>query len=262
MNTEHTRKAGPLTVTRQVRTRSVLFSVGRTVFSLAFGAWLILYGYSIEAVGDAFELLLIMMILSGVISLVYGSFGLLLEASLFSDLLQHLEDGEMQNQDARTVMAKNGQGRGLGVAVVRSIFTHRYLSGGCNPPNIETLLESMEDRLASSGHKVATMGTITVLVGTIGTIAGMLLAMTSMSSAGDVQGLVEAFFAQNGVLSGFSTALITTLIGGIGGGLVLRMLSEAFLSLCRRHVLFVHEMCSYYIVPALYGDGTPGQGDR
>jgi hypothetical protein len=119
----------------------------------------------------------------------------------------------------------------------------------------DTLIEILHSRLMAKNRKVELLASILITVGLIGTILGLMFMMdeliVSMAAVNEEGGLIQALTAKGGPLAGLGIAFITTLIGALCGGVILRILSSIVEEGITKYVTLLAEITEVNVLPIL-----------
>lgn len=119
----------------------------------------------------------------------------------------------------------------------------------------DTLIEILHERLSAENRFIELFSSVLVTLGLIGTILGLMLMMSSltdvMQAQGAGDGLLQALAASDGPLSGLGVAFMTTLIGAVLGGVVLRVLTAVVERHITDYVAEVAELTDIHVIGRL-----------
>ena len=120
----------------------------------------------------------------------------------------------------------------------------------------DTLIETLNSKLLAKNRKVELFSSILITIGLIGTIIGLIFMMQKMSTdiapvlqeGGNVLGTL---MRENGALSGLGIAFVTTLLGAIFGGVILRILTSIVEEGIVKYVALLAELTEVNVLPIL-----------
>jgi flagellar motor component MotA len=121
----------------------------------------------------------------------------------------------------------------------------------------DRLIQILQSRLRARNKVNDLFASILTTLGLIGTIVGLVVMMGSLSSqvksnAGNTQQLMTALFDQNGgALAGLGVAFITTLLGAVLGGVILRVLTSVVDTSITNFTALVAELTEVHVLPSL-----------
>ena len=119
----------------------------------------------------------------------------------------------------------------------------------------DNLIELLHSRLMARNKVVELFSSILITLGLIGTILGLIIMMNSLTGIMESATMDENFMAtlvgDGGPLSGLGVAFITTLLGAILGGVILRVLSNVVSSNIMDYTAHIAELTEVYVLPHL-----------
>ncbi|MDF1837511.1 MAG: MotA/TolQ/ExbB proton channel family protein [Planctomycetota bacterium] len=121
----------------------------------------------------------------------------------------------------------------------------------------DNLIELMHSRLMARNRVVALFASVLVTLGLVGTILGLMIMMDKLktqvrgASGEGAEQFIEKLFGPNGALDGLDTAFITTLIGAVLGGVVLRVLTSVVDANIMKYTAHVAELTEVYVLPSM-----------
>lgn len=117
----------------------------------------------------------------------------------------------------------------------------------------DNLIEFLHTRLLANNKVVELFSSILITLGLIGTILGLILMMDDLSAVMRTATLDESFMRiladESGPLSGLGVAFVTTLLGAIFGGVVLRVLTNVVESNIMDYTAHIAELTEVYVLP-------------
>ncbi|MEM7233804.1 MAG: MotA/TolQ/ExbB proton channel family protein [Planctomycetota bacterium] len=156
-----------------------------------------------------------------------------------------------------------------GPSVFRSHIANLYEIAYTHPDvNQDNLLEILQARLSARNRVVELFSSILVTLGLVGTIVGLMLMMDRLQAqimegtTGGSADLMSRLFGEGGALVGLSTAFLTTLIGAVLGGVILRILTSVVDANLLRYVAHVGELTEVYVLPSLRRVAHARERDR
>ncbi|MFI4859336.1 MAG: hypothetical protein ACIAXF_01505 [Phycisphaerales bacterium JB063] len=135
---------------------------------------------------------------------------------------------------------------------------HRIAQGG-GEARQDNLVEVLNTRLMSKNRMIELLSSMLITLGLIGTILGLmqmmgLLTLALDGNAAEGQGggnLIGSLFGENGPLRGLDTAFITTLLGAMFGGLILRILCGIMDGMVSSYSTHLVQLTEVYVLPAI-----------
>ncbi len=119
----------------------------------------------------------------------------------------------------------------------------------------DNLIEVLHSRLMARNKIVELFSSILITLGLIGTILGLIIMMDSlteiMGNAVIDENFMKILVDEGGPLSGLGVAFVTTLIGAIMGGVVLRVLTNVVGSNIMEYIAHIAELTEVYVLPHL-----------
>jgi hypothetical protein len=119
----------------------------------------------------------------------------------------------------------------------------------------DNLIEIIHARLLARNRVVELFASILITLGLIGTILGLMIMMTQLTNIvgekGATDDLLVRLVQEGGPLSGLSTAFITTLLGAVIGGVILRVLTNVIDSSVMRYTAHLAELTEVHVLPFL-----------
>lgn len=140
-------------------------------------------------------------------------------------------------------------------SVFRSHIDNLYTISLSNPDvSQDNLIEVLHTRLMARNRVVELFSSILITLGLIGTILGLIIMMgdlTKTMGAGSVgdELLAKLGDPNTGALRGLSTAFLTTLLGAIFGGVVLRVLTSVVDASIMRYTAHLAELTEVHVIP-------------
>lgn len=117
----------------------------------------------------------------------------------------------------------------------------------------DNLIEFLHTRLVANNKVVELFSSILITLGLIGTILGLILMMDDLSTVMRTATLDENFMrtlaAADGPLSGLGLAFVTTLLGAIFGGVILRVLTNVVEANIMDYTAHIAELTEVYVLP-------------
>lgn len=117
----------------------------------------------------------------------------------------------------------------------------------------DNLIELLHSRLMARNKIVELFSSILITLGLIGTILGLIIMMDSltaiMGSAKIDENFMKILVADGGPLSGLGVAFVTTLIGAIMGGVILRVLTNVVRANIMEYTAHIAELTEVYVLP-------------
>lgn len=117
----------------------------------------------------------------------------------------------------------------------------------------DNLIELLHSRLIARNKIVELFSSILITLGLIGTILGLIIMMDSLTSimanAEMDENFMKLLVGEGGPLSGLGVAFVTTLIGAIMGGVVLRVLTNVVNSNIMEYTAHIAELTEVYVLP-------------
>jgi hypothetical protein len=132
---------------------------------------------------------------------------------------------------------------------------HRIAFGG-GEVRQDNLVEVLVTRLMSRNKMIELLSSMLITLGLIGTILGLmqmmgLLTVVLDKSGGGDQDLIGTLFGDTGPLRGLDTAFITTLLGALFGGLILRILCGIMDGMVSSYITHLVQLTEVYVLPAI-----------
>ncbi len=121
----------------------------------------------------------------------------------------------------------------------------------------DKLIQILQVRLRSRNRVNDLFASILTTLGLIGTIVGLVVMMGSLSeqiktSSGDTAQLMAQLFDENtGALGGLGIAFITTLLGAVLGGILLRVLTSVVDASITQYVAVLAELTEVHVLPSV-----------
>lgn len=121
----------------------------------------------------------------------------------------------------------------------------------------DNLIEILNSRLLAKNRKIELLSSILITIGLIGTIVGLVMMMTKLRltvsdpSVGTGSNLLVSMVGTGGALEGLDTAFITTLLGAIFGGVMLRILTSVVEEGIIKYIANLAELTEIYVLPML-----------
>lgn len=120
----------------------------------------------------------------------------------------------------------------------------------------DNLIEILNTRLLSRNRLTELFASILVTLGLIGTIIGLVIMMNGLTEVllneGAGPTLIPALVdAETGPLQGLGVAFITTLIGAVLGGVILRVLTNIVDASVMEYTTHIAELTEVYVLPYL-----------
>lgn len=119
----------------------------------------------------------------------------------------------------------------------------------------DNLIEILHTRLLARNKIVELLSGVLITLGLIGTVVGLILMTNDLgsviASAGDVDPavLMARIGGSNGPLGSLGVAFYTTLIGGLFGGVMLRILSGVVEASITRYTAHIAELTEVNVLP-------------
>lgn len=140
----------------------------------------------------------------------------------------------------------------------RHIVSVGAITDAGHEPNQNVLVEILHERLSADNKTVELFASVLITLGLIGTILGLMLMMNSLTGVmkqnGSGDGLLEALASDSGPLAGLGVAFMTTLMGSILGGVVLRVLTGIVERTISEFVALVAELTEVHVIGVLKND--------
>lgn len=137
----------------------------------------------------------------------------------------------------------------------RHIAALESMSQSGHEPSQSVLIEILHERLSADNKAVELFASVLITLGLIGTILGLMLMMNSltdvMMASGGGDGLLRALAGDEGPLAGLGVAFMTTLMGSVLGGVVLRVLTGIVERSISEFVALVAELSEVHIIGRL-----------
>ena len=119
----------------------------------------------------------------------------------------------------------------------------------------DNLIELLHSRLAARNKIVELFASVLITLGLIGTILGLILMMGSLTSVmGNAEldeNLMRNLVGEQGPLSGLGVAFVTTLLGAVLGGVILRVLTSIVEANITEYTAHIAELTEVYVLPYL-----------
>ncbi len=119
----------------------------------------------------------------------------------------------------------------------------------------DNLIELLHSRLSARNKIVELFASVLIRLGLIGTILGLILMMGGLIEVMDGavvdENLMSALVGERGPLSGLGVAFITTLLGAVLGGVVLRVLTSIVDANTMEYTAHIAELTEVYVLPHL-----------
>ena len=113
----------------------------------------------------------------------------------------------------------------------------------------------IHSRLAARNKIVELFASVLITLGLIGTILGLILMMGSltevMSTSEMDENLMKSLVGDQGPLSGLGVAFVTTLLGAVLGGVILRVLTSIVEANITEYTAHIAELTEVYVLPFL-----------
>lgn len=134
------------------------------------------------------------------------------------------------------------------IASLYNIFLHH--------PEIaqDNLIEVLHSRLLAKNRTVELFASVLITLGLIGTIVGLIQTVGGLTGALQLarSGGSEAMLTEmTSAVQGLDTAFITTLLGAMGGGVILRVLTSVVDAAIMRYTAHLGELTEVNVLPAL-----------
>jgi hypothetical protein len=137
----------------------------------------------------------------------------------------------------------------------RHIAAVESMSQSGHEPTQNVLIEILHERLSADNKSVELFASVLITLGLIGTILGLMLMMSSLTdvmiASGGGDGLLQALASDAGPLAGLGVAFMTTLMGSVLGGVVLRVLTGIVERSISEFVALVAELTEVHIIGRL-----------
>lgn len=114
----------------------------------------------------------------------------------------------------------------LGVYAVQRFFAAlKQVVEGNTSPDIEALIDVELGSYQRRSHAVGVLGNLLITLGLIGTVIGLTFILTGLTTSLDALGHDQERLIRGleGAMAGMGTAFYTTLLGAVGGGVLLRI---------------------------------------
>jgi hypothetical protein len=133
----------------------------------------------------------------------------------------------------------------------------------------DNLVEVLHSRLMARNRVIDLSSSVLITLGLIGTIVGLIMMMESLKATlagGNMDGgggaLMSRLFGENSPLEGLGTAFITTLLGAVLGGIVLRVLSAVADANIMRYTAHLAELTEVHVLPTIRRLALERHNDR
>ncbi|MEM8948773.1 MAG: MotA/TolQ/ExbB proton channel family protein [Pseudomonadota bacterium] len=116
----------------------------------------------------------------------------------------------------------------------------------------DNLVEILQARLTARNKVTELFSSILITLGLIGTIVGMIVMMTNLKivmSKGVTDDFVVQLAGEDGPLTGLGMAFVTTLLGAVFGGVILRVLTSIVDANIMRYTAHLAELTEVYVLP-------------
>lgn len=119
--------------------------------------------------------------------------------------------------------------------------------------NQDNLIEVLHSRLMAKNRVIELFSSILITLGLIGTILGLIIMMDklsfTLSTMGEDGDLIRSLVQEGGALYGLGVAFITTLLGAVFGGVLLRVLTSVVDANIMRYTAHLAELTEVYVLP-------------
>lgn len=116
----------------------------------------------------------------------------------------------------------------------------------------DNLIEVLHTRLIARNKVTELFSSILITLGLIGTIVGLIVMMTKLTEVmkgGITDDFVVQLVGDTGPLSGLGVAFVTTLLGAVFGGVILRVLTSVVEANIMRYTAHLAELTEVYVLP-------------
>ncbi len=135
---------------------------------------------------------------------------------------------------------------------IDNLFTISQMHSDISQDN---LIELLHARLSARNKVVELFSSILITLGLIGTILGLMLMMAGLNTVLDGgamdAGMMDQLLGDSGPLSGLDVAFVTTLLGAVFGGVILRVLTSVVESSITDYTAHVAELTEVFVLPFL-----------
>lgn len=124
-----------------------------------------------------------------------------------------------------------------------------------NSPHIsqDALIEVLHARLAARNRTVELFASVLITLGLIGTIVGLIISIGGLGGVlkADNSDSAQLLAEMSTTFDGLGTAFVTTLLGALFGGVILRILGSVVDSSILSYSAHIGELTEVYVLPAM-----------
>lgn len=118
----------------------------------------------------------------------------------------------------------------------------------------DNLIEILHSRLLAKNKVVELFASVLITLGLIGTILGLMFMMEELVHTVDTIGdqsenILQDLFDPNGAMGGLGVAFVTTLLGAVLGGVVLRVLTSIIDANIMKYTAHLAELTEVHVLP-------------
>lgn len=119
----------------------------------------------------------------------------------------------------------------------------------------DNLIEILHSRLLAKNKVVELFASVLITLGLIGTILGLMVMMEELVMAVDAMGangdanILQELFRDDGAMAGLGVAFVTTLLGAVLGGVILRVLTSIIDENIMKYIAHLAELTEVHVLP-------------
>nr|WP_281722621.1 MotA/TolQ/ExbB proton channel family protein [Nitrosomonas nitrosa] len=120
----------------------------------------------------------------------------------------------------------------------------------------DNLIEILQSRLLAKNKVVELFASVLITLGLIGTILGLMFMMDDLERTvqlldkqGESNSILSELFGPGGAMTGLGVAFITTLLGAVLGGVILRVLTSIIDANIMKYIAHLAELTEVHVLP-------------
>lgn len=120
----------------------------------------------------------------------------------------------------------------------------------------DNLIEILHSRLLAKNKVVELFASVLITLGLIGTILGLMFMMDELvatvnliESQGESDSILSELFRDGGAMAGLGVAFVTTLLGAVLGGVILRVLTSIIDANIMKYIAHLAELTEVHVLP-------------
>lgn len=130
----------------------------------------------------------------------------------------------------------------------------------------DNLIEILHSRLLAKNKVVELFASVLITLGLIGTILGLMFMMEELVrtvndlGSGD-ENILQQLFRDNGAMAGLGVAFVTTLLGAVLGGVILRVLTSIIDANIMKYIAHLAELTEVHVLPYMRQSAANEKGE-